>query len=177
MKCFSLDNPSYLLEFVEHNSKKLSPKNYDEMVNYSMAHYYFLLGDYQKAIKCINDIKINYFFFRYDILNLELKIYYDKYNIEFIQRAIHNYKEMIKRDSFLTKYDKMRLNNFLKYYQKLIFLAEKISINKAYIQDISILYSTIQNESSFAMRKWLLQKISILLNKYNKKVNSDRNFT
>jgi hypothetical protein len=159
----STQDPDVLLSFIKNNSNKLSPKEQDNMLNFGMAHYHYLKKEYQKALKCLNDIKLNYFFYKYDILNLEFKIYYETKNIEPIERTIHNYKQMIKTDSFLTKYDKKRLTSFLEYYQRFIFLTFKRRNRKNFVKDISYFRDQIINEKTFAMKRWLISKANELL--------------
>jgi hypothetical protein len=168
IKCFALYDHVHLLNFIEKYSIRLSPIDYKEMLNYGMAHYYYLIYDYKKALKCLNNIKINYYFYKYDLTNLELKIYFDKYNIDLIERAIHNYNELLKHDTFLTKLDKIRLKKLLSYYQKLIYLPEKLKLDNKYLDDVYILKSQLGVESNFAMRKWLIQKVDELIFKFDK---------
>ena len=139
------------------------------MLNFGMAHYHYLKKEYQKALKCLNDIKLNYFFYKYDILNLEFKIYYETKNIEPIERTIHNYKQMIKTDSFLTKNDKKRHTSFLKFYQSFIFLTFKLKKRKNFLREISYLRDQIINEKTFTMKKWLITKANELIVIHKKK--------
>jgi len=122
IKCSAVNDSSKLKEFIDKNTSRVSPKEYRNLYNFGMAHYYNIIADYGKALKCINNVKINCFMFKYDLVKLELQIYFEKSNIDFIERTVHNINEMIKHDSSITKYDKTRLFNMLKYYQALIYL-------------------------------------------------------
>ncbi len=181
-KCFVINNPVILKKFINKNSKILPPAEKNQMINFGLSHYYYLKRDYKQSLKYLNDIKMDYFFYRYDLLNLELKIYYEKYNIEFIERAIHNYQMLVKKETFLTKYDRARILNMLKYYQRLTLLNEKLKLGKDYIGEVYLLRDKIINEESFAMKNWMLKMIKELIIRYKKEpekiiIKHDKNFT
>jgi hypothetical protein len=167
-KCFAINNPGILKNFINKNSKILPPAEKNQMINFGLTHYYYLKRDYRQSLKYLNDIKMDYFVYRYDLLNLELKIYYEKYNPELIERAIHNYRTQVKKETFLTKYDKARMLNMLKYYQRLILLNEKLKQGKSYMGDVYLLRDNIISEETFTMKNWMLKNLKEMIIKNNK---------
>lgn len=164
IKCMSLNDTEKLKLFIEKYADKLPPKEISKMMNYGMAHYYYLVHEFKNSMKCLNSIKNKLCYYKFDIINLELKIYYDNFKIELIDRAIHNYKESLKNDPYLTAFEKTRLSKFIKYFKILVNIREKTSIRKNTIEDLSILKKTISNESGFVMKNWLSRKTDELLN-------------
>lgn len=175
LECFSLKDHKKLKNFITDFSPKLLDKDYGDMTKYAMAHYHYLVREFQKTLKCINDIKIKIFYFKYDLINLELKIYFENFNIELIERAIHNYKENVKHDTFLSALDKSRFNKLLKYYRNLVYLKEKLSIDKKYITDIYHLKNKIENETGFVMKIWMKEKVNEIISEYENKSLLKRN--
>ena len=164
IKCMALSDTVKLKSFIDKYADKLSPKEFSKMMNYGMAHYYYLIHEFKNSMKCLNSIKNNLYYYKFDIINLELRIYYDNFKIELIDRAIHNYKESLKNDPYLTALEKTRLSKFIKYFKMLVNIREKTYIRKNAIDDLSILKKSISNESRFVMKNWLLRKTNDLLN-------------
>jgi len=163
LSCFSLKDHKKLKDFITDFSPKLLDRDYGDMTKFAMAHYHYLVKEFQKTLKCINDIKLKSFYYKYDLINLELKIYFESFNIELIDRAIHNYRESVKHDSYLTALDKTRFNKLLKYYRNLVYMKEKLITDKKYITDIHILKDRIESDAGFVMKNWLKEKTEEIL--------------
>ena len=143
--------------FVDNNAKKLKPEDYNDMVNYGLAYYYLGIKEYNKALKCVNNIPDNQLYYRLDVRNLELRIYYELDKDEFLLAAIHNYHTIITQDNMLTKRDKESLFKMLKYLNKLIQIKNNINSAKKK-EDAGYYIKMIKKEQGFSLKKWLLEK-------------------
>lgn len=149
--------------FIENNSAKLNPSVCNNMVNYGLAYYYFGLKEYKKVLKHINNITINKFTFKYDVRNLEIRIYYELNKLETLRTAIHNYRTSILGDEALTKYDKESLIKMLSYVNKLISLNEEMDTFQRK-SDAKFIYKLIEKEPIFSLKKWLMEKYLLIQN-------------
>jgi hypothetical protein len=83
-----------------------------------------------------------------------LKVYYELGYLEEAISMIHSYRELLRKDVFLTESRKIRNRNFIKYLRKLIIL--KIDNKMHEIENIKI---DLQNLSEVRYKKWLIEKI------------------
>ena len=74
--CFDIKDMRKLKWFIDDFTCKLKEPERVEFANYALAHYYYGIKDYQKALKYINSIELDKFMYRYDLLNIEIKIYF-----------------------------------------------------------------------------------------------------
>ena len=159
LNVYSSGKLDMLKTFIENNSIKLNPSDYNDMVNFGFAYYYLGTKNYKNAIKCINNIELNNFVYKFDIRNVELRIYYEQNKTEFLIEAVKNYREMIINDKILTKSDKKLFLNLIKYINKLINLKNNPDASKTRIE-AGYYKKLLNNESPVGLKKWLLEKFS-----------------
>ena len=99
-----------------------------------------------------------------------MKIYFEKntketFKDECALRAIHNYRETVKKDKQLTDHEKNRFYTFLNYYNSFITFYNKKTNKKESEVILSFLLRKIKKEKSFVMKNWLTEKIENALNK------------
>jgi hypothetical protein len=143
--------------FIENISFKLKPSDYKDMVNFGYAYYYLGIKEYRKALKNINSISDFSSIIKFDIRNIELRIYYELGKIETLLDAIHNYRTIILKNDELTKSDKNDLLSLLKYLNILININNKTNVREQ-IFEAGYYKKQIENESHFALKNWLLEK-------------------
>jgi hypothetical protein len=143
--------------FIENISFKLKPSDYEDMVNFGYAYYYLGIKEYRKALKNINSISDYSSIIKFDLRNIELRIYYELGKIETLIDAIHNYRTIILKNDELTKSDKNDLLKLLKYLNILININNKTNIREQ-IFEAGYYKKKIDNESHFALKNWLMEK-------------------
>jgi len=161
LSAYSAGDYELLRSFIENNSSKLKPSDYNDMLNFGYAYYYLGLKKYRKVFKGINNIMINNFIYKFDIRNIELRIYYETNKIELLSGIIHNYHKAVINDKMLTKTDKDRLFKLLKYFNKLITLKNNLNINKR-MKEADYYVNLLEKEPSWGMKKWLIEKFNEL---------------
>jgi hypothetical protein len=160
---FSVGKFENIKIFVEKNSTKLNPADYIDMVNFGFAYYYLGKKNFKKSLKYLNDISDGIPVIKFDVRNIEIRIYYELGMTETLIKAIHNYRTTIMNDRHLTKTDKDSLLTMLKYFNSLINIFNKTE--KADIIDTaSYTKQLIKKESFFALKSWLLEKFEIIEN-------------
>ncbi len=120
----------------------------------ALAFYYFSLEKFERSLEYINKIKLDYFIYKYDVKNLMLKLYFELGYDEEAISMIHSYRELLRKDVFLTDSRKLRNRNFIKYLRKLIIL--KIDNN---IKDIENIKIDLQNINEIRYKRWLISKV------------------
>jgi len=156
---FRLNKIEYLLEFIKNETKNLNIKDRDNLYNFGMAYYYYIMEDLEKASKSINNIKLDFFIYKYDIKILELKICFDKNEIQACLSIINSYKELIKRDKLLSPERKSHHRNFILYVEKLI---KKLDSKRA---DIEYYQNKLRNENKVLYKDWLLNRYEQVIKK------------
>jgi hypothetical protein len=86
----------------------------ENMYNFSNGFYHYELKDYGKALEHINMIKLDYFIYKYDVKNLLLKVYFEMGYYEESLSLVHSYRELLRKDVFLTDSRKIKNKNFIK---------------------------------------------------------------
>ncbi|MCX6157245.1 MAG: hypothetical protein NTY74_04605 [Ignavibacteriae bacterium] len=156
--CTTPEKKRLLRKFTEEQIKFIHPSHRKEMQEYGNAFYNFLNRDYRKAMKNIITLGNTKFIYKYDILNLELKIYFETKNYEAMEKVLHNYRDIIQKEELFTKNDKESYNLMLDYF-RMLNNAEKIYSSEKDITEYAILNKKILSDRRFAMRKWILNKI------------------
>jgi hypothetical protein len=156
--CLDIMNMNKLKLFIDNYSTELNLSERVDMINYALTHYYYGTGNNKKALKYLNSVDIKKFLYKYDLLNLEIKIYYDRGDFMSLDRVFHNYRETIKKDKILTKYDKVRILIFVKYFSELIRIIRSPESNDI-LFSLEYLLDHVQKENSFIMKKWMIEKI------------------
>lgn len=175
--CMRLSETKRLKIFIEKNTVKLHPDYFEEMSKFALAHLYYLKKEYPLASRCLADIKLKHFMFKFDLLILELKIYYyvsinDVFKTELIEKIIHNFDKTLKEDKHLTGNDKKKIKKFVYYYREYLSLWDKFSRDDKYFKDILKLKKDIDGEKSFASKKWLGDEIDLVIAQHNVKMQS-----
>jgi hypothetical protein len=169
---YSIKQYENIKSFIENNSYKLSPSDFNDMVNYGYAYYYLGNKDYRKALKSLNDISEGIPIIKFDVRNIEMRIYYELGTIEPLINAIHNYRALVLNDSSLTKSDKESLFTMLKYFNSLINVVGKTDKNeRVFLADYN--KQLIKKEQTFSLKNWLLEMFENIVSlKYSQKYSN-----
>ncbi len=165
IRAFSVGDYEKIKSFIDKNSTTLNPSEYDKMVNYGLAFYYLGVKNYRSALKHINNIRIKDFIYKYDVLNIELRLYYELNKNEPFRDTIHNYRKTVLEDNKLTASDKAGLLTMLNYLKQLISISEEPDTAKRIIKSEYIILS-LKKEPMFSLKKWLTEKFLVLSNQY-----------
>ncbi len=143
--------------FVISYSKKVHPKETENMYNLGFAHLTNERGNLNKTLDYINKISINNFIYKFDVRNLLLKVFYDLEYTEESLSEIHSYREFLRNNKMVSDYRRIRLLNFLKYLEKMIFIKEQ----KSYI-NIDYIKQQLSNLENISYKGWLLERYEAL---------------
>jgi hypothetical protein len=164
---YSIPDYKLLKYFIDKCTSKLNKKDYNDMLNFGLSYYYYGMKNYRKAWKSINNIEINSFIYRFDIRNIILRLYFDAGKYEELRESMHNYKKSIRNDKMLNESNKESLLKLLKYLNKLIPLLTNPNLNLQ--EEAEYLFSLVEKEPTFALKKWLLEKLGNITNSSRRK--------
>lgn len=132
---------------------KLQPKDIENMSSFAKALYYYEINKPDLALSSSSLIKLDNFIYKYDIKNLQLKIYADTGQHESLYHLIRTYREYLHNDTLLVKEGKQFYRTFIDYLEKLILFRD----GKTKIE-IEFLLNKIKREKDFYNRHWLILK-------------------
>lgn len=148
-----LNRLDMISKMIKEYANRLNPKEKYNMIRFGYAFYYFESGDYEKSIEFINKIRIDYFIYKYDVKNLNLRIYYELGYFEECLSLIHAYREFLRKDEFLSDLRKLRHRNFVAYLEKLVLYRMG-----SYKGDINFLRVKLVKAENVSHINWLIKK-------------------
>ncbi len=151
-----------LKRLIENETINLHTSHRRDMKNFGSAYYYYLNKEYGKAIKCIIELNHPKFMYKYDIRNLELKIYFEKKNYIELKNVLHNYHENIKSEPLFTRIDKDKYKIMIDYFNDLIRADEKYSMTHD-ILPFEYLLNQIKSDAGFVMKQWFTHKVESII--------------
>jgi hypothetical protein len=139
---------------------KLQPKDIENMSSLAKAFYYYETNKPEQALKSSSVIKLDNFIYKYDVKNLQLKIYTDTGQHESLYHLMRAYREYLHNDTLLVKEGKQFYRTFIDYLEKLILFKD----GKTKI-DIEYELHKIQKGKDFYNRLWLVAKYEEIIQK------------
>ncbi len=166
IKCNTPKHIKRLDRFIKEHKGSLHKDHVTEMNMFARAFYLYLNKQYGKALKNIINLNRTQFVYKYDIRNLELKIYFDTNRIENMESILHNYYTNIKKEAMFSKDVKDKYYMMLDYFRELIKTTEKYN-NTRDIKEYEYLLLKIRKEPGFVMKDWIVSKINEIVENHN----------
>jgi hypothetical protein len=160
-----MEEYSWTSDFIRDYSKALKPEDSENMKNYGYAYLYYYLGNFGKSLDYINKIETDYFFYKIDIKNLSLKIFYETGYDEEALSLIKTYKQSISANKMINPERRKRYVNFTKCTEQLI--RYRTGSSK---QDIGYIKHKLSGNGEVAFKGWLLERIEQIEKKYERAV-------
>lgn len=146
-------------DFIEKYKNELSPDNKEVVISYSKARLCFMQGKFEEALIQLNSIKtIKHIQFKMPIRDLTLMIYYELLMYPQAHYQIDSYRHFLANNkASLSDIRFERINNFLKYYTRLVKASEKKSKNEA-----NKIILELEKITNVLEKKWLIEKLELL---------------
>jgi hypothetical protein len=145
---------NWVENFILTQSSNLHKSEKDNMMNLAYAYLYYEKGEFIQSWKYFNKIKIDYFFFKYDLKNYALKIYFDLGYYEEALTLIENYKKFLDRNDLLSESERKRIKNFITYLSKLILF----KVGQIPYKQFSTYRRRLELANDTSSRNWILNK-------------------
>lgn len=156
LHALKMNKVDWLHKIIIENTDNIQPAEKENMKYFAMAYYYFATGQRGKAIENITKLKITNFVFKYDIYTLKLKIFFEEKSYNAALEIIHTFRQFLRNDKIMPNTRKVFHLNFVKYYEKLLKLAEGSKKDEA-----GLLIKKIEKNLPVANRDWLIDKLSV----------------
>lgn len=149
---------TWAIQFINIYSRKVSPDQTKNVYNYGLAYLYNAKQDYEKSIKYLHQIKIDRFIYKFDVRDMNLKMFYEIGEYEKVIELIHNYKDFLRNNKFSTKDRRLFRGNFIKFLEKLVIIkcGSKI-LDAGYLRKLIIQAKHVSN------RNWLIEKVDRII--------------
>ncbi len=150
---------NWVEDFIRGNIEKLIPEDQDNFLNFSYASLNFEKGNNEKSLQFVSKVRIEHFYFKYEIRLLMLKAHYELGHIEQTLSLIDSSKHFLKKNKSVTDERGIPFLNFLN------FIAEMVKYRiDAKGADPARLREGITNEKVLLNKKWLLEKAEEFMN-------------
>ncbi|MCI0715553.1 MAG: hypothetical protein L0Y77_04430 [Chlorobi bacterium] len=144
-------------EFIKTYSKKVHPNDRENMNQYGNAYLNYNIGNYGKALKFLKRINPNFLYYKFDVKNLTLMVYFELGYYEEALYLIKTYLEFLRKNRLINPHRKKRYLSFVKFTEKLIHY--RFGNSK---HDFGYIRMRIAKHNKVAFKSWLMEKISLL---------------
>jgi hypothetical protein len=145
----------WTLEFTKNYKNKLPPKDIENTYNYSLAHYEFVLGNFNKSLELLSTVKYDEVYQKTDLRCLMAQIYYEMGLEDNLFSHIDSFRHFLMNDRLLPQDRKISLENFIKFLKSIA--SHKDCFGKF---EIDKLRKSIRDEVLVSNKEWLLKKLS-----------------
>jgi hypothetical protein len=125
---------------------------------YNLAIYNFMLGDYQKVLDILIEVRFNEIFLNVEVRTMMLRAYFETRAWNALDSLLASFSLFVRRHKELAAYRNHYLN-LIKYTKKLL------KINVLSIVKRQELLLEVQNTNALADKDWVIGKIEVSLNK------------
>lgn len=146
----------FIVKYKDH----IKADSRENIFNYANAILQFEKKEFLNSLKSASDLKFDSFIFHLDVNVLRLMLYYELNYITNAVSLIDSYKHFLRNSKILSEEIKLKHNNFLILYGKLIKAKEYPKET-----ELNFLKNLIHQENSIIKKNWLLEKtVEITLN-------------
>jgi len=145
----------WLSQFISEYDTYIEPKYRENVVHYSRSMLEFEKGNYDEAMKLLNQIDYDDILMTLSGKSMQLRMYYELGYEDALESLISSTKAYIQRKKVIG-YHKKSYSNLLKYINKLT------RVNPYDRAEKKKLMSLVQTENTLAAKHWLIQQIEQL---------------
>ncbi|MCB0729118.1 MAG: hypothetical protein R3A12_09070 [Ignavibacteria bacterium] len=146
-------------KFIRKYKNFLPPGQIENLYNYGMARLKIEKGDFETSLNFISRMKLDYFLFKNDVKNMQLRIYYELGYYEEALSTIDTYKHFLNKNNKVSDLNRRSNLNFIKYYS--VLLKHKTAGKKKI--DLSFHLNTLIKTRIIGNKLWLTEKFNEIL--------------
>lgn len=165
--CTTKDRKELLKKFIDNHTDKLNPAEAKMMKDFAMAHYCYANGQNESALKYTVRLNNAKFFYKFDLIFLKIKIFYEEQDLVNLENMIHILKNNLQTAEIFNA-NEIKKFEYLIYCLNLLLKAHAKYEMKQDIIDFEFILKKIDSKPSFALRNWLREKVTTFI-KGNKK--------
>ncbi|MCX6156450.1 MAG: hypothetical protein NTY74_00535 [Ignavibacteriae bacterium] len=168
INCVHRKEKEMLKRLIDKQTDKLNPSDRINMKNFAMGFYCLLNKQFDHALRHINRLDIQRFFYKIDIQTLKIKLFYEKNDLVEMKNIIHNFKEYLLENKSAVKHEEAKYFAMLKNLELLILERNKYE-KRSNISGIEFLRKKIEREPGFNIRSWVMEKIDEFIKDHYKR--------
>jgi hypothetical protein len=165
--CAVKDRKELLKKFIDNHTDKLNPAEIKTMRNFALAHYYYANGQYGLSLTAMADLINAKFFYKFDIIFLKIKIYYENRDLVNLENMIQILKNNLKTEVIFNKAEEEKYE-YLLYCLNLLVKAHRLYEKTQDVFDFEYLLKKIESKQSFALRIWLREKVKEFIKEHKR---------
>lgn len=146
-------------DFLHQHKNKIQSEHPLEVYSFNLANVFFHQQKYDKVYEILRTLKCRDMFYELAMRRLEIKVLYEKEEIEVLYAKLNAYRVFIHRNNLLDRDSTIMNNNFLNVVAKMINVIPK---NEKQIKKLT---KIISQKKKLAERKWIMAKLEQLKGK------------
>jgi hypothetical protein len=154
----SLDEYSWVKEFIQSYKNELPADSMNNFYNYCMALYEFDMKKFDRSLEFLSRIKFDELYLKYDSKILQLMIYFETGEEESLISSLEAYRHFLTNNKLLPENKKELYTNFYKYFSRIF--AGKIKKDKLELRRMK---DSITPEIKIFNKEWLIRKLDGLI--------------
>jgi len=151
----------WAVNFIKNYTSKLQPDIQDSIQCLAYAFLYFHTKEYRKVLKYLNKVEFTDIQDKFFARTLTARSYYELNELESLLDYTDSSKHFLINNPSVSEKSRIYIHNFFKFIKKLIMIRENKDSAKMYN-----LKNEIENIKEISNKKWLLEKLNELENKY-----------
>ncbi|HMS34590.1 MAG TPA: hypothetical protein PKC91_10940 [Ignavibacteria bacterium] len=154
----SLDEYSWVKNFIKSYKNELPPDSKENFYNYCMALYEFDMKKFDRSLEFLSKIKYDELYLKYDSKILQLMIYFETGEEESLISSLEAYRHFLTNNKLLPENKKELYTNFYKFFSRIF--NTKIKNDKLELRRIK---DSIPSDMKIFNKDWLIRKIDKLI--------------
>lgn len=158
-----LSENEWVINFINQYQKYLEKEEGDNLVNFTLAMVYAKIGNFDKALDILSQVKFNFGTYKEDISILKASVLYDKGFYQEALETLQSFKKTFKKTSAMTKDEYLFFKNSIIFFIKFlnIVLKQKYS-------ELDYFEQQLKDCEIISVKPWMMQRISELKTQVNK---------
>lgn len=154
----SLDEYSWVKDFIHSYKNELPPDSKENFYNYCMALYEFDMKKFDRSLEFLSKIKYDELYLKYDSKILQLMIFFETGEEESLISSLEAYRHFLTNNKLLPENKKELYTNFYKYFSRIF--NSKIKNDKL---EPGRIKDSIPSDMKIFNKDWLIRKIDELI--------------
>lgn len=151
-----LDEKEWCRNFINKYINYLTPSERKNALAYNVAYWYFINGEFKKAIRQLQDVVFTDVFYQLDARVILLKAYYEMDDLETFLYHASAFRLFLLRNKNISNYQKTINRNLIKFLTHLV----RAGVSNTKLQKLK---QEIAAEKNVADLKWLNEKVEALI--------------
>lgn len=153
-----LSENEWVINFINEYQKYLEKEEGDNLVNFTLAIVYAKIGNFDKSLDILSQVKFNFGTYKEDISILKASVLYEKGFYQEALETLLSFKKTFKKTSAMTKDEYLFFKNSITFFIKFlnIVLKQKYS-------ELDYFKKQLNECQIISVKQWMLVKIELLL--------------